>query len=198
MLEILESRAANEIVKRDEAIENLQNELYCLEDEKKQFSADAEDLRIARLTVEDLKKQVGALEKDVSGSKAAEEVALARLEKVVASNESLRNEIAAERSSSQALSAQVELLQKRLEEARVAGLAAVELYQAALGGFGGTTSPLPADASALSIFGWFKENVAKLPEFVGGAVDFGALSCATNLCKTLGKLGCSHFASLRT
>ena len=41
-----------------------------------------------------------------------------------------------------------------------------------------------------------KSSVAKLPEFVGGAVDFGALSCATNLCKTLGKVGCMHVVSL--
>ena len=42
-----------------------------------------------------------------------------------------------------------------------------------------------------------KSNFAKLPEFVGGAVDFGALSCATNLCKTLGKVGCTHIISLK-
>lgn len=28
-------------------------------------------------------------------------------------------------------------------------------------------------------------------------MDFGALSCATNLCKTLGKLGCMHFVGLK-
>ena len=96
------------------------------------------------------------------------------------------------------LGAQVELLQKRLEEAWAAGVATTELYQAALAGFRSTTSSLPTDASALGIFAWFKENVAKLPDFVGGAMDFGALSCATNLCKTLGKLGCAHFAELRS
>jgi len=84
-----------------------------------------------------------------------------------------------------------------LEEARVAGVAAAELYRVALAGFSGATSPLPADASAYGILAWFKENVAKLPEFVGGAMDFGALLCATNLCKTLEKLGCTHFAGLK-
>ena len=29
-------------------------------------------------------------------------------------------------------------------------------------------------------------------------MDFGALSYTTNLCKTLGKLGCAHFAKLRS
>ena len=28
-------------------------------------------------------------------------------------------------------------------------------------------------------------------------MDFGALLCATNLCKTLGKLGCRYFARLK-
>ena len=95
------------------------------------------------------------------------------------------------------MSGRVDLLQKHLEEARVASVLAAELYRAALASFGGATSPLPADACAYGILAWFKENVAKLPEFVGGAMDFGALSCAMNLCKTLGKLSFTHFAGLK-
>jgi hypothetical protein len=68
-----------------------------------------------------------------------------------------------------------------LEEARVARITTAELYQAVLGGFGGATSPLPSDASALCIFSWFKGNIARLPEFVKGAMDFGALSCAKSI-----------------
>ena len=63
------------------------------------------DLRVACQTIEDLKIQVGALEKDVAVSKAAKELALARLHKAVNANESLWKEIDAEKSSSQALSA---------------------------------------------------------------------------------------------
>ena len=85
---------------------------------------------------------MGALEKDVAGLKAIEELAVARLQKAIDANEGLRKEIDAKKSSSQALSAQVDLLQKHLEEARVAGVSATELYQAALAGFGGATSPL--------------------------------------------------------
>ena len=99
---------------------------------------------------------------------------------------------------SQALSAQVELSQRRLEEARAAGVAKAELNQAALGGFSGATLPLPSDASALGIFAWFKENIARRLDFIGGTMDFGVLSCATYLCKTLGKLGCAHFVELRS
>jgi len=100
-----------------------------------------------------LKIQVGTLEKDVAGSKAAEELALARLQKVIDANEGLRKEIDAKKSSSQALSAQVDLLEKRLEEARAASVLAVELYRVALASFGGATSPLPAGTSAYGILG---------------------------------------------
>ena len=62
-------------------------------------------------------------------------------------NEGLRKEVDAEKSSSQALSAQIDLLNKHLEEAQVASVLAVQLYRMALAGFGGATSPLPADAS---------------------------------------------------
>ena len=68
----------------------------------------------------------------------------------------------------------------------VAGVSAAELYRAALASYGGATSPLPADASTYGILARFKENVAKLPEFVGGAMDFGALSCATISARILG------------
>jgi hypothetical protein len=42
-----------------------------------------------------------------------------------------------------------------------------------------------------------KSNFAKLPSFVGGAIDFGMLSSATNLSKTLIKSGCSHVEVLK-
>ena len=79
MSEILEERASEEVIKRDEAIEALQNELDRVKDEKKRLTAEGADLCVAHQTIKDLKIQVGALEKDVAGSKAAEEFALARL-----------------------------------------------------------------------------------------------------------------------
>ena len=91
------------------------------------------------------------MEKDVAGSMAIKEMALARLQKAIDVNEGLRKEIDAEKSLSQALNAQVGLLNKRLEEVRVAGVSTIELYWMALAGFGGETSPLPADASAYGI-----------------------------------------------
>ena len=74
---------------------------------------------------------------------------------------------------------------KRLEDASVVGLATAQLYTNVLGQFGGTTSSLPEEPSALNILTWLKSNLAKLLDFVGGAVDFGALASATNFSKML-------------
>jgi hypothetical protein len=49
----------------------------------------------------------------------------------------------------------------------------------------GSTSLLPSDPSAFNIFSWMKPNFLKLPDFVGGAVDFGVLASATNFSKML-------------
>ena len=76
MSEILEERTSEEVIKRDEAIEVLQKELDWVK-EKKQLAIEVVDLRTALRTIEDLKIQVGALEKDVAGSKVTEEIALA-------------------------------------------------------------------------------------------------------------------------
>jgi hypothetical protein len=64
-------------------------------------------------------------------------------------------------------------------------LAIAELYVGALERFGGSTSSLPSKPLALNIFSWMKANFLKLCDFVGGAVDFGALASATNLSKML-------------
>jgi len=42
-----------------------------------------------------------------------------------------------------------------------------------------------------------KSNVVKLLDFVGGAVDFGALSAATNISKMLAQSGCTHTKDLK-
>ena len=58
MLEILEERASEEVIKQDEAIEVLQKELEMVEDEKKWLAIEVADLRVARQIVKDLKIQV--------------------------------------------------------------------------------------------------------------------------------------------
>jgi hypothetical protein len=91
----------------------------------------------------------------------------------------------------------VNLSIKRLEDASAVGLAAAELYTKVLGQFGGITSPLPLEPSAHSILSWLKLNSAKLPNLVGGEVDFGALSAPSNFSKMLTKSGCSHVEGLK-
>ena len=42
-----------------------------------------------------------------------------------------------------------------------------------------------------------KANFMKLPDFVGGAVNFGALASATNLSKMLAQDGCPHTRGMK-
>ena len=77
------------------------------------------------------------------------------------------------------------MLTKRLKDAKAIGLAIAELYMAALKQFEGSMSSLPSEPSAFNIFSWMKANFLKLPDFVGGAVNFGTLASATKLSKML-------------
>jgi hypothetical protein len=63
-------------------------------------------------------------------------------------------------------------------------------YSAVLGEFGDSTSALSEEPSAFNLLSWLKAHVEKLPSFVGGAVDFGALARATNFAKMLAHGGC--------
>ena len=51
---------------------------------------------------------------------------------------------------------------------------------------------MPSEPSALNIFSWLKANFVKLPDYIGGAMDFGDLAFATNLSKMLAQDGCPH------
>ena len=42
-----------------------------------------------------------------------------------------------------------------------------------------------------------KANFLKLPDFVGGAIDFGALASTTNLSKMLAQDGCPHAKDMK-
>ena len=57
--------------------------------------------------------------------------------------------------------------------------------------------PLPSKPSAFNIFSWLKANFMKLPDFIGGAVDFGSLASATNLSKMLAQDGCPHMKDMK-
>lgn len=127
---------------------------------------------------------------------AAEQLAAERAQKANNIANNLRKEADTERQSSAALGTQVNLLTKRLEDARAVGLAAVELYANALCQFGGVISSVPSDPLAHNIFSSMKSNFAKLPDIVVGAIDFGVLSSATNLSKSLVSSGYKHVEGL--
>jgi hypothetical protein len=59
------------------------------------------------------------------------------------------------------------------------------MYVAALGQFGGSTFDKLEEPTAFNLLSWLKAHVEKLPAFVGGLVNFGALAGATNYAKML-------------
>ena len=129
--------------------------------------------------------------------KAAEKLATDRTLKAIETADNLRKAVDVEREYGVALKAQVDVLTKRLEDAKAIGLAATELYVGALEQFGGSTSSLPSDPSTFNIFSSMKANFLKLPDFVGRAIDFGALTSATNFSKMLTQDGCSHIEGVK-
>ena len=78
------------------------------------------------------------LSKEVEGAKAAERLAAERALKAIEAGDNLRREVDAERESGIALRTQVDVLSKRLEDAKSIGLAMAELYVGALEQFGGS------------------------------------------------------------
>ena len=92
------------------------------------------------------------LNKEADGAKAVEQLAAEHALKVIETADNLCKEVDAERESGAALKAQVDMLSKRLEDAKSIGLATAELYVGALEQFGGSTSPLPSKPSTFNIF----------------------------------------------
>lgn len=84
------------------------------------------------------------------------------------------------------------LLTEQLDSTGQASTEAVSLYQEVFGKFGGTTSELPEERSALALTEWLKSHIQKLSSFVGGVVDVGTLAGATNFAKMLTYGGCGH------
>jgi hypothetical protein len=72
------------------------------------------------------------LNKEADGAKVVEELAAERALKAIKMADNLHKEVDAERESSAALKTQVDILTKRLEDAKAAGLAIAELYVGAL------------------------------------------------------------------
>jgi hypothetical protein len=120
-----------------------------------------------------------------------------KAKKVVDTADRLRREIDAEKESSGALAMQVELLNKRLDDAKALSLSAAEIYTSVVASFGAVTPLLPSNLSAYGVLGLLKSKFSKLPDFFMNVADFVVVSSATNLSKTLAKSGCGHIKGLR-
>jgi hypothetical protein len=56
---------------------------------------------------------------------------------------------------------------------------------------------MPEEPTTFSLLSWLKTHVEKLPAFVGGAADFGALAGTTNYAKMLARGGCTHIEIIK-
>jgi len=192
MAEALEEKATIELIKRDEAIEALQSELEKIEAEKEQLAGDAAEATELRKAVEGYMAEAKLLKDKLQASVSAHEATKKDVEAAESRAKDLGEKLESEENNNRTLSAEVKALHGKLDGAASLGLSSAEAYKSALAEFGGVTTALPEDLSASALFGWFKENIAKLPAFVGGAVDYGAMSCGNNLYRLLEKAGCKH------
>ena len=151
-MEDIEERGTQDVVDRNLAIEALKKEVDTLEAKKTWLAGEVGGLRTAQADLQELRKNVDSLNKEVDGVKAAEQLAAERALKAIETADNLRKEVDAERESSAALKAQVDMLSKRLEDAKSIGLAAAKLYVGALEQLEGSTPPLPSEPSAFNIF----------------------------------------------
>jgi len=175
----------HEVVDRNLAIEALKKEVDTLEAKKTWLAGEVGSLYTAQADLEDLQENVDLLSKEVDGAKADEQLAAKCALKAIEMADNLRKQMDDEREFNAALKEQVDMLSKHLEDTKSIGLAAAELCVGALEQFLGSTSLLPSEPSVFNIFSWMKANFLKLPDFVGSAIDFGALAFATNLSKML-------------
>jgi len=83
-------------------------------------------------------------------------------------------------------------MQTQLQKAKANAAAVIRLYSGSLAQFGGSTSAPPSDGDVGVSLAWLKSHVSMLPEFVGGAVDFGALAAVNSFARLLLRGGCSH------
>jgi uncharacterized protein YlxW (UPF0749 family) len=131
-LEAIEEHGTQEVVDRNLAIGALKKEVDTLEAEKTRLAGEVGGLHTAHAELEELQKKIDLLNKEVDGTKAAKQLATEHALKAIEIADNLCREVDAERKSSAALKAQVDILTKRLDDAKATGLAAAELDVGAL------------------------------------------------------------------
>ncbi|XP_021310427.1 uncharacterized protein LOC110433104 [Sorghum bicolor] len=206
MAAALEERCSREVICRDEAIEALKKENETLEAEKTRLSEEVKGFASIRQAVEVLRKEneefklasevikkekeeaeaaAAVLRESASQHERTKDLAVQRAEKAEDVADRLRKELDAERTSAAAL-------QSRLQKAEVEAAAVVGLYTHSLAQFGGSTSAPPPSGDVGASLAWLKSHIRMLPDFVGGAVDFGALAAVSSFARLLRRGGCSH------
>jgi hypothetical protein len=197
MSSALEERSTTELLGRNNAIKVLKKENELIKTEKAKLLEEVAELVSLRLEVGGLRTEkekvaleVVELKKQANSSKGAEALTVEHALKVNKTSKNLRRELDAEKQSSLALQQQVNMLSARLKAAEELALATARAYSAILGEFGDNTYALSEEPSAFNLLSWLKAHVEKLPSFVGGAVDCGALARATNFAKMLAHGGC--------
>ena len=83
----------------------------------------------------------------------------------------------------------------QLKEAELQATLVLGLYRDALGHFGGSTSAPPRCRDFAMSLAWLKFHIIKLPDFIGGAIDFGALVGVSSFGRLLRRDSCNHVES---
>jgi hypothetical protein len=194
MAAALEELCSREVINHDEAIKALKKENETLEAEKARLAEDVPALRQEVVALkkekEDLELEATNLQKNVSKAETTRDTAVQRAEKADEISRCLCEELEAEwRSTS--------VMQSWLKDAHEQTTAVVGLYSNALSQFGGSTSAPPRCGDVGVSLAWLRSHVSKLPDFVGGAVDVGALVAVSSFDRLLCRDEFSHIEALQ-
>jgi len=202
----LEERCSREVIYHDEAIGALKKENEIMEAEKVRLSEEVRGFSLVRQELEALRKErdelkagsevlkkgkeeveasVATLRESVSQLDKAKDLAVERAEKAEGIADRLCEELDAERTSTA-------VVQKHMRKAEEEAAAVIGLYSGSLAQFGGSTSSPPTSSDVGASLAWLKSHISMLPDFVGGAVDFGALTTVSSFARLLRRGGCSH------
>jgi hypothetical protein len=206
MAAALEERCSREVMCHDEAIGALKRVNETLEAEKVHLSEEVQGFSLVRQELEALRKErdelkagsevlkkgkeeaeasAATLRESVSQLDRAKDLAMEHAEKAEGIADRLREELDAERTSAA-------VVQTRMQKAEEEVAALIGLYSGSLAQFGGSTSSPPISSDVGASLAWLKSHISMLPDFVGGAVDFGALAVVSSFARLLRRGGCSH------
>lgn len=108
-------------------------------------------------------------------------------------HERLREQIVKDVNTIAHLNSRIGLFNKEIQETKARGQEAANIYCQMISSFGGFTDEPSSTLSTKEIFDWMKKELEGLPEFVGRATDFTALSSVNNVVYSLERLGFVHF-----